>query len=467
MCIKPLLLVLLVSALSGASVYAQRVDTEIDTVTYARTPDEYRPYARFQDPHYHFFTEKLEYPGYGRHIPEPENLKTVKIGLIGPLISSVQESIGGPENVRVVANEERMTWDGYRYSALASMGIKMMQGARLAVEMANERGGYRGQLPYELIIRNDNGTWRSAGRAAVELAWRDSVWAILGTIDGQNTHILIRVALKAEIPVMNTADTDATLVETNIPWVFRNITDDRQMCYVLADFVFKQLGLERLALIRQSSRYGRTNVDEFRDAATRLGHPLVIELAYIEGEDDFRSRLEQIKALDVDGVVTYGNARESALILKQMREMGMDQWFIGSDRMVTRDFIETVGPSHGKVVAGYPYDPESTDPRYVAFVEAFRERFGEDPETYAAHAFDGMNMLIEAIEKGGLNRALIRDELVAMQFYEGVTGRHDFDAVLSDRSPASLAFLKDGNWIFFGHDEVLRGEVLQSATIKP
>ena len=455
------------SLMWSAPVLAQDQSAEADSVSYANTPWEYTPYNRFEDPHYHFFTKKLEYPGYGRHYPEPTHLETVKIGLIGPVIASVQESMGGPVDVPIRVNERKTRWDGYQYSHLADMGIKMMQGARLAIEMANEEGGYRGRLPYEMIVRNDNGAWRSSGRALAELAWKDSAWAVLGTIDGANTHILIRAALKAEIPVMNTADTDPTLVETNIPWVFRNITDDRQMCYVLADFAFKELGLERIAALRAVNRYGRMSIDEFRDAATRLGHPFVVELAYEEGDVDFTAQLERIRDLGVDGVATYGNSRESALILKQMRELGMDQWFFGSDRMVTDEFLEVVGDDHGKVAAGYPYDPESTAPKHVEFVEAFRERFGEEPETYAAHGYDGMAMLIDAIEQAGLNRAKIRDALVEMQEYEGATGLQVYDAVLSDRSPASLAILKNGEWLFFGHEEVLGGDLDLSVELAP
>ena len=52
---------------------------------------------------------------------------------------------------------------------------------------ANAKGGYRGRIPYELIVSNDNGNWRSSGREAVQMAWKDSVWAILGTVDGANS----------------------------------------------------------------------------------------------------------------------------------------------------------------------------------------------------------------------------------------------------------------------------------------
>lgn len=420
-----------------------------DTGVYAKTPPALRPYGQFDDPYKTFFLTELEYTGYGRHIPEPDHVATVKIGFVGPIVGSVAEGIGGPRDLPMRVNERQTRWDGYAASYLAPIGIKMLQGAQLALAEANARGGYRGHAPYELVVRNDNGNWRSSGEAVIKLAWQDSVWAVLGTVDGANTHIAIRAALKAEVPVMNTADTDPTLVETKIPWVFRNITDDREMCYLLADLAFRRLGLRRVAALRAVNRYGRINIDEFRDAATRLGHPLIVELSYEEGDTSFTAQLEQIRALKADAVFTYGNERESALILRQMRQMGMDQWFLGSDRMVTEEFLDIVGPNHGKVAAGFPYDPTSTDPVHTGFVADFRATFGEEPETYAAHAYDGMTMLIRAIEQAGLNRALIRDSLAAVKTYHGVTGMQEYDAVFSDRSAAVLAVLDSGAWRYY------------------
>ena len=402
---------------------------------YGDTPKELVPYGRFTEPYKTFFLEPNEYRGYGRHIPEPERVDSVKIGFLGPIEATVSVATGG------ASHEE-------------PLGRKMLQGAQLAIEHANARGGYRGsKTPYELVVRNDNGLWGASGNEIVHLAYRENVWAILGTIDGANSHIAIRVALKAEVPMMNTGDTDPTFIETAIPWVCRNITDDRQMSYLLADYVFGELDLTRVAALRANNRYGRMSIDEFRDAATRLGHPFLAELNYQLGDTDFTTQLESIKALDPEAVITWGDSEESALILAQMRAMGMDQLFIGSDRMVTAEFLEAAGKGAIKVVAGYPYDPESRDPKHVEFIEQFNARFGEPPETYAAHAYDGMAQLIDAIERGGLNRALIRDEMMAVKTWHGVTGHKTYDAICSNRSPAVLAVVEDGAWTFRALDE--------------
>jgi len=402
---------------------------------YGDTPEELVPYGRFTEPYKTFFLEPNEYRGYGRLIPEPERVDSVKIGFLGPIEATVSVATGG------ASHEE-------------PLGRKMLQGAQLAIEHANARGGYRGsKTPFELVVRNDNGLWGASGNEIVHLAYKENVWAILGTIDGANSHIAIRVALKAEVPMMNTGDTDPTFVETAIPWVCRNITDDRQMSYLLADYVFGELDLTRVAALRANNRYGRMSIDEFRDAATRLGHPFLAELNYMLGDTDFTPQLERIKALDPEVVITWGDSEESALILAQMRAMGMDQLFIGSDRMVTAEFLEAAGKGAVKVVAGYPYDPESRDPKHVEFIEQFNARFGEPPETYVAHAYDGMAQLIDAIERGGLNRALIRDEMMAVKTWHGVTGHKTYDAICSNRSPAVLAVVEDGAWTFRALDE--------------
>ncbi|MCP4219630.1 MAG: amino acid ABC transporter substrate-binding protein [bacterium] len=405
--------------------------------SYGRTPDKLVPFGKFTKPYKRFLLDPLEYHGYGRVLPEPTNIKTVKIGFLGPIAPTVSVATGGS------SHEE-------------GLGKKMLQGATLALEDANASGGYRGKIPYQLVVRNDNGLWGASGNEIIHLAYKDNVWAILGTIDGANSHIAIRVALKIEIAMMNTGDTDPTFTETGIPWVFRVITDDRQMCYLLADYVFNTLKLTRVAALRANNRYGRISIDEFRDAATRLGHPFLAELNYPLGAVDFSSQLQRIADLKPQAVITYGDARESGLLLKQMRALGMEQLFIGSDRMVSDEFRKNAGSNIGKVIAGYPYNPTNGSSSYKDFKRRFTQKHGEPPETYAAHAYDGMAMVIKAIERAGLNRAKIRDELAKMKQYHGVTGKKEFDPSYNNISPAALAVYEKDRWVFYSRQEAMK-----------
>jgi ABC-type branched-subunit amino acid transport system substrate-binding protein len=247
---------------------------------YARTPEDVEPFGPVR-PFKEHFLEQLEYTGPGRALPEPQDLDSVKLGFIGPIMPTVSVATGGRSHGE-------------------DLGIQMLQGSRLAIEEANARGGYHARgIPFELVVKNDNGLWGASGNEIVKLAYLDRVWAILGTIDGANSHIAIRVALKAEILMINTGDTDPTFVETNIPWVLRVIGDDRQMGYLLVDYLYRSMEYQRVGVIRASNRYGRFGVREVLDGSRRLGHPIVLEMAYEVGGDDFSLVLERLRSADM------------------------------------------------------------------------------------------------------------------------------------------------------------------------
>ena len=402
---------------------------------YANTSVDVEPF-RAVKPYKEHFLLQMEYTGPGRCIPEPAKVSSVKIGFIGPIMPTVSVATGGKSHEEV-------------------LGVKMLQGARLAVEQANARGGYvKRKVPFELMVTNDNGLWGSTGNEVIKMSYQDPLWAILGTIDSANSHIAIRVALKAEIVMLNTGDTDPTFIETNIPWVMRNMGDDRQMGYLLMDYMIRSQGLKRIGIIRSSNRYGRFGVREIRDSARRMGFPVAIEMAYKLGISDFSLQLERIREAKVDAVVHWGDARESALVLKQMRAMGMTQPYFTSDRSVSKEFEELAGDAAEGVVAGFPWNPDRQDPKLEEFKAAFRKRYNEEPETYAAHGYDGMNLLLWAVNVAGLNRAKIRDVLAYRRPWQGVTGEIPFSAVLDDIGEVFLAKREGGRWRYYSRDDL-------------
>jgi ABC-type branched-subunit amino acid transport system substrate-binding protein len=312
------------------------------------------------------------------------------------------------------------------------------------------------------VVSNDNGLWGASGNEIVKQAYENKVWGILGTIDGANSHIAIRVALKAEVLMINSGDTDPTFIETNIPWVARVISDDRQQAYLLADYWYRKLGLERVAIIRASNRYGRFGVREIKDSSRRMGHPVPIEMAYKVGQEDFSLELERVRAVRPDAVVHWGDAEDGALILNQMREMGMSQPFFGCDRTVSEEFVTVAGANAEGVVAGFPWDPTRKSARLERFRKAYRDRFGVEANTYAAHAYDGMNMLLWAIQVAGLNRAKIRDVVAHLPHpWPGVTGDIVLSAALDDVGETTLAVFENGRWAYRTREdlEIPRGEI--------
>jgi len=399
---------------------------------YAGEPSDLSPYAKFAAPYDLNYIHPNIYSGAGRDVPEPKDLTEVRIGFFGPIEHN-------PESV---------------------FGQRMLHGAQLAVEEANARGGYGGK-PFKLMLHNDYDNWQakavygedrptdpaiwgSASNEAVKMVYDDKDWAIFGSISSESTHIALRVALRAEIPIVNSASTDPTIPETYIPWYFTDLQDDRVQCLTLARRIFTQVGLKRVALLRINSRYGRFGVIKFRDAARRLGHPVVIEQKFLPGDTDFTKQLKVIASSRADAIVLWTDEIPAAQILKQMKALGMKQRVFGAYRTLGPTLLAEAGDAAEGFEAVFPYDPTRNDAKWVSFNKRFAARYNEAPEQFASLAYDAMNALLDSICKAGLNRARIHDALANIEHYEGVTGAMVFDPNQKNVAPMYLGTVHGG-----------------------
>lgn len=385
---------------------------------YGDAPEELLPY-RSTCPNQRYFREKMRFTGPGRDEPEPTGLKTIRLGLLAPVS-------GSPE---------------------VFIGHAMQEGTTLAVEEANKAGGHKG-VPFEIVTRNERAVWGEASNEIVAFAYEDGCWAMIGGCDGVNAHVALRVALKIEMPMVSTSDPDPTLTETNIPWLIRVNPDDRQECYRLATHVFEERKIERVAVLRANYRYARAGIGEFVDSARRLGHPVVADLRWAYGATQLEGPFAKIRQTQAQAVVMWGHPAEMGAVVKAMREAGIDIPVFCSSRMVDASFLAAAGPAAEGCTAPFPYDPNRDDPAWKSFRERFGKRFGHEPSQYAAYAYDGTRILLDAIAAKGLNRPLIRDHMVDRDWYDGVTGRMRFDPTANNISRCILARVKDGRFVY-------------------
>jgi ABC-type branched-subunit amino acid transport system substrate-binding protein len=403
-----------------------------EVAPYAGEPADLSPYAKFAAPYDLNYTHPNIYSGAGRDIPEPKDVTEVRIGFFGPI----------------------------EHNPDAVFGVRMLHGAQMAVDEANARGGYGGK-PFRLMLHNDYDNWQakavygddrptdpaiwgSSSNEAVKMVYDDQDWAIFGSISSEATHIILRVALRAEIPIVNSASTDPTIPETYIPWYFTDLQDDRVQCLTLARRMFTELGLKRVGILRVNNRYGRFGVLKLRDAARRLGHPIVIEQKYLPGDTDFSRQLKVIQDSRTDAIVLWADETEAAGILKQMRALGMKQRVFGAYRSIGPDLVAAAGPAAEGFEAVFPYDPTRNDTRWLDFNRRFEEKYQEKPEQFASLAYDAMNALLDSICKAGLNRARIHDALANIEQYDGVTGHMVFDPNQKNVAPMYLATVRNG-----------------------
>jgi ABC-type branched-subunit amino acid transport system substrate-binding protein len=401
---------------------------------YTGAPEDLRPFSKFTTPYHEYYQDLVEYNGAARDIPDPnlKDLDEIRIGFLAPLYDH-------PDQV---------------------LGNRMLQGAQMAIDEANAAGGYGGK-PFRLVTHNDYDNWQmsksavagaskdsaiwgAASNDAVRMIYDDKVWAMFGSISSESTHIALRLSLKGETPLVNSASTDPTIPETIIPWYFTDLQDDRVQGYTLARHIYTDLGLKRVAILRVNDRYGRFGVMKFRDASRRLGHPVVIEQKFMRGDIDFRRQLQVIEDSRVDAILLWTDIGPAAMILQQMQELGMKHRVFGSHRTIGDELVQLAGPAAEGFEAVFPYDPSRTDAAWLGFNARYQARFHEKPDQFAALAYDQMKILLDAICRAGLNKGRIRDALTATQTYKGVTGDMVFDPNSKNIAPLFLAHVHNG-----------------------
>jgi len=401
---------------------------------YAGEPEDLRPYSKFTTPYFQNYITPNIYSGAARDVESPnlKDLSEIRIGFLGPIGNN-------PDHV---------------------FGERMLHGVQLAIDEANAAGGYGGK-PFRLMLHNDYDNWQAgqvyganrptdpeiwgaSASAVAKMVYDENVWAIFGSISSETTHIALRAALRAEVPLVNSASTDFTIPETFIPWYFTTIQDDRVQCLTLARRIYTEVGLKRVGILRVNNRYGRFGVMKLRDASRRLGHPIVIEQKYLPGSMDFHHQLKVIQESRTDGIVLWADEVETAAILKQMREMGMKQRVFGSYRTIGPELLQLAGKDAEGFEAVFPYDPTRKDPRWIAFQKEYKAKFKEEPEQFASLAYDAAQAMLDSICKAGLNRARIHDALADIETYRGVTSTMVFDTNSKNTTPMFLATVHSG-----------------------
>jgi branched-chain amino acid transport system substrate-binding protein len=386
---------------------------------YGCVPDEMLPYRNIT-PFYQYWLTRLPFWGPGKDYPDPSGLKSLRVGLLSP-------PPYGPEAVR---------------------GEMSKKGVLLAFEEANA-ARQPGELPFEVVEKADSPQWGSAANIAVEFADTNAL-AFIGTIDGDATHVALRVALKIETFMVNCSDPDPSLTETQIPWLIRNFPDNRQQGYLLAKLIVEERGLTKIVVFRANNRPGRVGVRPFVDAVRRLGHPVLQEINFKDGDRTFNTQVAVIKQANPEAVVFWGNPAETGPAAAQLRAAGVKAAFYGFDRLVDPEFVKLAGPAVAEgATAAYFFDPDKTDPAWTNFVARFQKRYGMKPDIYAGYAYDGAQMLINAIKKAGPNRYRIRDVMANIDEYNGVCGYMRFDARWDNIAPIVYAQYQQGRWHYF------------------
>ena len=307
--------------------------------------------------------------------------------------------------------------------AQADFGISTKNGASLAFDEVNGRGGLLGQQ-LRLVAEDTRGDSNEATSAVTRLIDREGVVAVLGEIASTLSLAGGRVCQRRHIPMVSPSSTNPAVTQLG-DYVFRVCFIDPFQGDVMARFAKNSLHFERVAIFKdQAAAYSVGLADAFRQSFTRIGGTVVDEQVYRSGETHFSAQITSMLGHQPQAIFVPGYYTEVALIAREARGAGFQGRFLGGDgwsgpSITQNDDDKLVGDFFSEGFA-----PEgATTPVAQDFVRRYRERYHTDPNGLAALGYDAALVLFDAIRRAGsAEPARIRAALAATRDVQGATG---------------------------------------------
>ena len=331
----------------------------------------------------------------------------------------------------------------------AAGGRLGLRGIKLANQLHPEVLGKK----VELVVADNKSDKAEAASVAARLIEKDKVSVLVGSYGSSLSMAAGNIVKENKVPAVGTSCTNPQVTANN-DYYFRACFIDPFQGKVMAEYAH-QNGFKKVAIVQEvSNDYSVGLAKFFREEFVKLtgDENSIVDVAnYQTGDKDFTAILTNIKALNPDAVFAPGNFTESALLVKQARQLGIDAQFMGGDTWETQEFIDVGGKDVEGVALSTAFDREKASTEEAKkFLDAYTKEYNGEPSALTAMAYDAYLIAVSGIEKAGTatDTVKIRDAIAATKDLECVTGMTTLDENGDPIKGVVIKTVKDGKFTF-------------------
>ena len=342
-------------------------------------------------------------------------------GLIAALMASLALAACNGEND---PNVTKITVAGPVTGQYASFGTQMTNGAELAVADINAAGGVLGKK-LDLDVGDDACDPKQAVAIANQMAG-ENVALVAGHFCSGSSIPASNVYAESNLVMISPASTNPALTDNRPgPNIYRVCGRDDKQGSVAGAYLAEHFGDKNIAIIDDKTAYGKGLADEVKKTLNGAGIQEVLNESYTAGEKDYSALVSKLKQADVGALFVGGYHTESGLILRQMRDQGMDAVLMGGDALVTQEYWSITGPAGEGTLMTFSPDPRK-NPAAAEVVARFKEK-GIEPEGYVLYTYAAVQAWKEAVEKAGTTDAPAVVKALNENEFDMVIGKFRFD----------------------------------------
>ena len=337
----------------------------------------------------------------------------------------------------------------------ASFGISSKNGIELALKNVNQKGVLGGKK-VELVVADNKSEASEALNAMQKLISQDKVVAVIGP--NLSSACIASSAINNAGKVMAISPLGTNPDVTVDPKTGKTREYNFRACFidpfqgtVMANYAFKN-GARKVAIVQEvSNDYSVGLAKFFKEAFIKLTNDpdCIIDVAnYQTGDKDFTAILTNLKAKNPDAVFAPGNFTESALLIKQAHQLGINVPFMGGDTWETQEFIDVGGKDVEGAVMSTAFDREKASTQEAQkFLKAYTDEYKAEPSALSAMAYDAYLIAIDAMKRANsVEPQKIRDAIATTKDLEAVTGKTTLDKNGDAEKAAVIKVVKEGKF---------------------
>lgn len=336
--------------------------------------------------------------------------------LLGPValamgLAASAASAQLPEKVRIGVG---MPFSG----PLTLNGQEVMEGATLAAEMINARGGVLGKSKIELIQADDRCNPTEAVNATQRVI-SAGIDLYIGNYCSSAALATMPVLAAEGIPQIVLAYAPSITGSARTPNSVRIGPSAGLQMAPLAKYAVTVANKKKFAGLATNDDFGRSMSAAFAEAVKKLGGEMV-DVQYYKFGADFSTYLTKIKSLGVDGLLFIGLGNDTISFTKSYQELGLDIPIFGGDNFSDAQYVQKQKPKPQNLVFSWVYDDDSpraaevgAQPAHIKeFVAAFKAKYGKIPARNNVWGYASVEVYRQAIEKiGKLDQKAIAEYL--------------------------------------------------------
>lgn len=373
-------------------------------------------------------------------------MKTIGICSMAAIMMAGISGCGGKTGGAVSSGAKNAAKIGFTAAltgGAAAYGKSEEEGVRLAVEEINKKGDF----PIDLLVEDTKAVPADSMNATKKLI-QEKVSLIIGPMTSNEAKAAGPIIQNAKVPSLEISVTAENITDIG-DCIFRNSVPESKNIPQTVKKTHKLLGYKTAAILYAHDNEQHVTAQKYFQKMMEEEGVQVIDVETFGSKDsEYSAQLTNIQHKAPDVIVVCSYYQEGSRILKKMREMGMDQPVLGDNGFVSPELGKMAGAAADNVYVSSMWSADRKDEKVQKFVENYTKAYGRAPDQFAASAYDGVYMAMDAMQRAGTttDHKKIRDALAQMKDFKGVCGTFSFDEKRDPVVDLILMKMQDGKF---------------------